>query len=244
MLLRHGESTYNALGLFTGLLDAPLTEHGRDEARSAARLLPAANITPVVVHSSLLARARETAEIVSAGLGLPHLPLHATWRLDERNYGALTGRSKAAVLAEYGPENFLKWRRTSAGEPPPMDEDLLNTIRAQDALRDAPPEAVTATESLDDVRARIEPFWNLRLREDVMRGRPALVVAHGNSLRALCAILDRLDEPEIIELNIPTGHPLVYEFDDRAEPLLRGGRYLDPDVAIDAARRVAEAGGT
>lgn len=244
MLLRHGESTYNAEGRFTGLLDVPLTERGRDEARRAARLLTCADIVPDLIYTSVLARARETAAIVQSTLDQRRIPAHAVWQLDERNYGALTGLTKSDVLAEHGPELFVQWRRTLTGQPPPMDEDLLRRIRQQPAFRHQPSQAVTATESLDDVRRRVRSFWLARLHGDLRHGATVLVVAHGNSLRALCVVLDHLTDAEIVDLNIPTGYPLLYEFDEQLRPRVRGGRYLEPEAAREAAKRVAETGGT
>lgn len=244
VLLRHGESVYNARGIFTGLLDVPLTALGRSEARHAARLLTEAHLLPDVAYTSVLRRATETADIVCDALGRRGMHIHLAWQLNERNYGALTGLSKSSVLADYGPENFLLWRRTLDGQPPPMAPTLLDEIRAQPAFAHVPPEVVTLTESLDDVRERIEPFWSSHLRRELEHGGRVLVVAHGNSLRALCAILDGLDEQEIVELNIPTGYPLVYEFDDRMRVVARGGRYLDPEAARAAAQKVSAQGGT
>ncbi|MFT4296697.1 MAG: 2,3-diphosphoglycerate-dependent phosphoglycerate mutase [Micropruina sp.] len=244
VLLRHGESSYNAEGRFTGLLDVPLTERGRAEARHAARLLADADIVPDLIYTSRLTRTRDTAQLVRDTLARPGIPTRAVWQLDERNYGALTGLSKADVLARYGPELFIRWRRTLTGQPPPMDEELIRQLREQPALAGLPARAVTATESLDDVRGRVGGLWHAQLDGELRRGGTVLVIAHGNSIRALCVVLDRLTEPEVIALNIPTGHPLVYDFDHRMHPVPRGGRYLDPDAARAAAKKVADAGGT
>lgn len=244
VLLRHGESTYNAEDRFTGLLDVPLTDRGREEAVHAARLLAREGFVPDVIYTSLLSRTRETARIMQATLERSPIPARGVWQLDERNYGALTGLGKADVLAEYGQDLFIRWRRTLTGTPPPMDDDLLQQIRQQPALRHQPSQAVTATESLDDVCKRVNSFWFSRLRDDLRGGASVLVVAHGNSLRALCVVLDRLSEAEVVALNIPTGYPLLYEFDAELRPRVRGGRYFEPEAARAAAKKVAAAGGT
>lgn len=244
VLLRHGESTYNAETRFTGLLDVPLTERGRREAVHAARLLANAGIVPDLIYTSMLTRTHDTAQLVQTTLGLPDIPVRSVWQLDERNYGALTGLSKVDVLAQYGPDLFVRWRRTLTGQPPPMDEELMRQLREQPVLHDLPPQAVTATESLDDVRVRVEALWHTQICSDLQEGRSVLVIAHGNSLRALCLVLDQLSDPEVAALNIPTGHPLLYEINDHLQPVTRGGRYLDPATALAAAKQVADAGGT
>lgn len=244
VLLRHGESTYNAAARFTGLLDVPLTDRGREQARDAAQLLIRHGIMPDVVYTSVLTRARDTARLVTATLGRSHLRAHPVWQLNERNYGALTGLARSQVFDVYGPDLFIRWRRTLTGEPPPMGWALLQRVRQQPALHALPREAVTATESLDDVRRRVAVFSRTRLHDDLQQGATVLVIAHGNSLRALCMILDDLTDAEVIALNIPTGHPLLYQFDDQLHPVRRGGRYLDPVAAHRAAQRVAADGGT
>lgn len=244
VLLRHGESDLNAQGRFTGLLDPSLTAAGRTEAKAAAALIAAARLTPQAVWTSTLARATETARIVLAALGTPHIPMERVWELNERSYGCLTGLSRSHALAQLGEPRFTHWRRSYHGKPHPMPEEELEALRDSPALAGLPPEAVPATESLRDVAARIRPFWDRKLAPSLRRHRAVLAVAHGNSLRALCLVIDRLAPGEVEALNIPTGQPLVYRFTDRMEPAVRGGTYLDPGAALAGAERIAAQGGT
>jgi 2,3-bisphosphoglycerate-dependent phosphoglycerate mutase len=237
ILVRHGESQANAAGLFTGLLDVPLTLLGGEEARSAAMLLEDADLHPPVWFCSPLRRAAETVEIMRVVLhGGPEY-VEVDWRLAERNYGALTGQSKADVLAEYGGEQFLAWRRSVHTSPPPM-------AQAQFVALGDVPEWLGRTESLAAVIARVGNVWRERIEPALTGGTDVMVVAHGNSLRALCTIVDHLDAEEVEDLNIPTGHPLVYRMGDDGRPLLRGGVYLDPAAATVAAATIAREGGT
>lgn len=255
IVLRHGESTANAAGLFTGVLDAPLSEQGIREAHAAtallnvalpSELLPGSGATgsPVTLFTSTLARALQTAAIVAAGLTRPLADCHADWRLNERNYGALTGRSKDDVRAEFGEEQFLAWRRSVAEAPPAMDDRLYAEFAATALFRVLPPEALTRTEALSDVITRVEAFLTEQVDLLLARGETVLVIAHGNSLRALCAVLDGLDDQKIRDLNLPTGQPLVYRFDSRGHPAPLGGRYLDAVTALAAAIMLANEGGT
>jgi 2,3-bisphosphoglycerate-dependent phosphoglycerate mutase len=244
VLLRHGESTLNAQGRFTGLLDPSLTAAGRAEAKAAAALIAAARLTPQAVWTSTLARATETARIVLGALGTPHVPQEQAWELNERSYGCLTGLSRAHAMAQLGQARYTQWRRSYHGTPHPMPDEELEALRDTPALAGLPPEAVPATESLNDVVARIRPFWDRRLAPSLRRHRVVLAVAHGNSLRALCLVIDRLAPEEVEALNIPTGQPLVYRFTDRMEPTVRGGTYLDPQRALAGAERIASQGGT
>ncbi|WP_337007349.1 MULTISPECIES: 2,3-bisphosphoglycerate-dependent phosphoglycerate mutase [unclassified Microbacterium] len=237
ILVRHGESQANAVGLFTGLLDVPLTATGNAEAREAAALITAAQLRPSVWFCSPLRRATQTSEIMRTLLQPGPSYVEVDWRLAERNYGALTGKRKADVLAEYGEEKFLAWRRSVHMAPPPM-------TKAQFAELGDAPEWLGLTESLAAVITRVGILWRERIEPAVQHGGDVLVVAHGNSLRALCTVLDRLDEEEIQELNIPTGHPLVYRIGDDGRPLERGGVYLDPEAATLAAATIAHQGGT
>lgn len=237
VLVRHGQSQANADGLFTGLLDVPLTDTGREEAREAAMLLEAADLHPPVWFSSPLRRAVETVEIMRTVLQPGPVTVEVDWRLAERNYGALTGKSKAEVLATYGEDQFRTWRRSVHTAPPPMTAEQFAT------LGDVP-EWLGRTESLAAVIARVGNLWRERIEPALQTGRDVLVVAHGNSLRALCTVLDRLGTDEVESLNIPTGHPLVYRMGEDGRPRVRGGVYLDPAAATVAAATIAREGGT
>lgn len=243
ILLRHGESTANASGLFTGVLDVALTEQGVGEARRAGTQLRNAAIFPDVVFTSELLRARQTAEVVeSFDEQLP--PSIPDWRLDERNYGALTGRSKAEVLAQFGQAQFLDWRRSVSTSPPEMTDDLYATLSVTPLFTRLPAAALSRGESLRDVITRVNSFYSERVAPFVASGRCVMVVGHGNSLRALCGVLDELDDVALRELNIPTGQPLVYRFGDDLRPIVRGGEYLDGSTARAAALMLAKQGGT
>lgn len=267
IVLRHGESTANAAGLFTGVLDAPLSEQGIREAHTATDLLNAAlpldvprvdvprvdvprvDVLPhraasVTLFTSTLARARQTAAIVAAGLVCPLAGCDADWRLNERNYGALTGRSKDDVRAEFGEAQFVAWRRSVAEAPPAMGDRLYDEFAGTALFRALPPAALTRTEALSDVITRVDAFLTERVAPLLARGETVLVVAHGNSLRALCAVIDGLDDRQIRDLNLPTGQPLVYRFDNRGHPAPVGGRYLDSVTALAAAITLANEGGT
>ncbi len=243
ILLRHGQSVFNAEGRFTGLLDPPLTARGRSEAVYAATLISGFGLHLDDVLTSTLMRAVRTAEIVTECLGLSSTP-RRVWQLNERNYGSLTGRLKSELLAEFGPDVLHFWRRSLYGAPPPMDAEALGELWRTPALAQLPARAVRGTESLCEVLKRVREFWHQHLRRQLLSGRHALIVGHGNSLRALCLLLDGLSEGEVERLNLPTGHPLVYELDERARPLERGGIYLDPQAARFAAKQVTADGGT
>lgn len=244
VLLRHGQSVLNAQDRFTGLLDPPLTEAGKDEAAAAGALLASASLSPGAVYTSTLTRSRDTARIVLDVLGDPSVPVLAAWELNERSYGSLTGRARKELLSELGPEVFRFWRRSYYGAPPPMSSAQLAALRRNPAFAGLPPEAVQATESLCGVVKRVRTFWHQHLRPRLREGQDVLVIAHGNSLRALCRVLDRLSDAEVEALNIPTGHPLLYRFTPNLVPLVRGGEYLNPLAARIAAALVAAAGGT
>ncbi len=243
-LLRHGESTANAAGLFTGVLDAPLSARGIGEAHTAAALLLEAGLAPHAVFTSELHRARQTTEIVTADLTVSPAPFVTEWRLNERNYGALTGRSKDDVREEFGQDQFLTWRRSVHTPPPPLDDAAFAALRDSALFRRLPAEALTRTEALSEVMTRVARFHTERVEPRLAAGQTVLVVAHGNSLRALCAVLDGLDDHAIHRLNVPTGHPLVYRFTADRAPEPRGGRYLDAVGAHAAAIALAGAGGT
>jgi 2,3-bisphosphoglycerate-dependent phosphoglycerate mutase len=236
VLLRHGQSTANAAGLFTGILDPGLSGSGADEARAAAGLLKTHDLVPDAVLVSLLQRAGQTAAVVAAALDLPADTISADWRLNERNYGALTGRYKSDVRAEAGEDQFLAWRRSVDTAPPAMSDAQFATFAGTALFRGLPARALTRTESLRDVMRRVAELHAERVLPLLAAGQTVLVVAHGNSLRAYCAVLENLDKSAIHRLNLPTGHPLVYQDGDR--------RYLDAPRAEAAALALTLDGGT
>lgn len=242
LLLRHGYSTWNERNLFTGWVDVRLTERGVEEGRRAGRLLVDAGLLPDVVYTSVLTRAVQTANEALAVADLLWLPQIRHWRLNERHYGALQGKDKAQTLAEYGPEQFKTWRRSYDVPPPPIaDGDEFSQER--DPRYAALGPDVPRTECLEDVVRRMLPYWDVEIAPRLREGKRVLVVAHGNSLRALVKHLDGISDEDIAELNIPTGIPLHYRLDDHLEPIVRGGEYLDPAAAAAGAAAVAAQGG-
>jgi 2,3-bisphosphoglycerate-dependent phosphoglycerate mutase len=243
VLLRHGESTWNRENRFTGWYDADLSERGVGEAVRAGRLLAESGLRPTVVHTSVLVRAIRTANLTLDELGMLWLPVHRTWRLNERHYGALTGKNKKETADEFGPEQVLVWRRSYDTPPPAVDRS--SPYHAADDPRYAAlaPHVLPGSECLKDVLDRMLPWWEDACVADLRAGHVVLVAAHGNSLRALVKHLDGLDEAEVMGLNIPTGIPLVYELDDALAPIVAGGRYLDPKAAAAGAAEVAAQAG-
>src|SRR3984957_12902260 len=231
ILIRHGESEWNDKGLFTGWVDARLSEHGRTEAARAGEQLSDAGLRPDVVHTSVLSRAIQTANIALDVADLAWLPVHRSWRLNERHYGALQGKDKAQTRKEYGDEQFMTWRRSYDVPPPPLPDDDPLSQAGDPRYALLPDELLPRTECLADVVARMLPYWYDAIVADLAAGSTTLIVAHGNSLRALVKHLDGISDADIAELNIPTGMPLVYELDDRFQPVTRGGCYLDPEAA-------------
>jgi 2,3-bisphosphoglycerate-dependent phosphoglycerate mutase len=242
IMIRHGESEWNDKGLFTGWVDARLSERGKDEAARAGDQLIDAGLRPGIVHTSLLSRAIQTADIALAAAGLSWLPVRRSWRLNERHYGALQGKDKAQTREEYGDEQFMTWRRSYDVPPPPLPDDDPLSQAGDPRYALLPDELLPRTECLRDVVQRMLPYWYDAILPDAAAGRMPLVVAHGNSLRALVKHLDGISDADIAELNIPTGMPLVYELDDRFRPVRRGGRYLDPAAAAQAAEAVRAQG--
>jgi len=241
VLLRHGESLWNAKNLFTGWVDVDLSQTGREEAVRGGELLRSAGLLPDVLHTSVLRRAITTAAMALDVADRHWIPVRRTWRLNERHYGALQGKDKKATLAEYGEEQFMLWRRSFDVPPPPIaagDEySQAGDPRYADLGDDAP-----ATECLRDVIARMLPYWHSDIVPDLRRGETVLVAAHGNSLRALVKHLDGISDQAIAALNIPTGIPLVYRLDDDLAPLQAGGEYLDPGAPREANAAVANQG--
>jgi 2,3-bisphosphoglycerate-dependent phosphoglycerate mutase len=243
VLLRHGESEWNAKNLFTGWVDVDLSERGRAEAARAGTLLAESGVLPDVVHTSLLARAISTANIALSETGRSWIPVLRNWRLNERHYGALQGKDKKATLETYGEEQFMLWRRSYDVPPPPIDPDSEFAQTHDPRYSALPPEARPVTECLKDVVVRLIPYWeDVIVSECLRRGQTVLVAAHGNSLRALVKHLDGISDTDIAGLNIPTGIPLVYRLDDDLRPVVPGGEYLDPDAAAEAAAAVANQG--
>ncbi|HEY6791285.1 MAG TPA: phosphoglyceromutase [Trebonia sp.] len=242
VLLRHGESEWNAKGLFTGWVDVPLAAKGIQEASAGGRMLADAGLRPDVVHTSVLTRAIQTANYAVEEVGLSWLPVHRTWRLNERHYGALQGKDKAQTRQEFGDEQFMIWRRSYDVPPPPIADDDPLSPAGDPRYATLPPELMPRTECLRDVVARMLPYWYDSIVPDLAGGKSVLVVAHGNSLRALVKHLDGISDVAIAELNIPTGIPLLYELDESFKPVSPGGRYLDPEAAVAAAEAVKNQG--
>ncbi len=243
ILLRHGESEWNAKNLFTGWVDVDLNEKGLAEGKRAGELLKDAGILPDVVHTSLLKRAIKTSQIALEGCDRHWIPVVRNWRLNERHYGALQGKNKKETLEQYGEEQFMLWRRSYDTPPPPIDpEDPW--AQTHDARYAAlPPEARPATECLADVVTRLIPYWeDVIVAEHLRAGKTVLIAAHGNSLRALVKHLDQISDDDIAGLNIPTGIPLVYRLDENLKPIKAGGEYLDPAAAAEAAAAAANQG--
>ncbi|MGE5135678.1 MAG: phosphoglyceromutase [Gemmatimonadota bacterium] len=242
VLLRHGESTWNAENLFTGWVDVGLSDKGRQEAAHAGVLLRDAGLRPAVLHTSALTRAIQTAHLALESAGLLWLPVRRSWRLNERHYGALQGKNKAQTRQEFGDEQFMLWRRSYDVPPPPLPDDDPFSQAGDARYALLPPELLPRTECLLDVLKRMLPYWHDAIIPDLASGQPVLVVAHGNSLRALVKHLDGISDEKIAGLNIPTGIPLLYELDEDFRPLVPGGRYLDPEAAVTAAAAVASQG--
>jgi 2,3-bisphosphoglycerate-dependent phosphoglycerate mutase len=233
ILVRHGQSTWNELNLFTGWTDVDLSERGREEAVQAARELKRAGLVPAMVFTSVLTRAIRTQWLMLEQLDLLWLPVERHWRLNERHYGALQGLDKAQTVQQHGEAQVKIWRRSFDLPPPPLALDDPRHPRFDARYADVPAAELPATESLKDTLARVLPYWGQRIAPQLREDRPVMIVAHGNSLRALVMMLDRLSEQAIVELNIPTGVPLVYELDAARRPI--ASRYLGDPEAIKAA---------
>ena len=233
VILRHGESTWNQQNLFTGWHDVPLSDKGRTEAAAAGRTMAAAGIYFDYAHTSLLERAVVTCNLALEAMGQVWLPVSRSWRLNERHYGALQGLDKKATTEKHGAEQTKLWRRSFDVPPPPVEvsspEHPLNDRR----YRLLDPDVLPASECLKDVVARVLPYWNDEVVPQLRSGLDVLVTAHGNSLRALVMHLEGISEDEIAELNIPTGAPRRYEFDDQMA--VRSAEYLGDAAAIAAA---------
>lgn len=233
VLLRHGESVWNRENRFTGWTDIPLSEKGEQEAREAGRLLKQAGISFDAAYCSLLKRSIKTLWLALEEMDQMWLPTHYSWRLNERHYGALQGLSKAEITAKFGEQQVLLWRRSFDVPPPPLAPDDPRTLRDDPRYAQLSADELPLTECLKDTITRFLPLWNEKIAPAIARGERILIVAHGNSLRALIKYLDNMTEEQIIDENVPTGAPLVYELDDQLQPLQR--YYLGDQRAVRAA---------
>jgi len=240
ILLRHGQSEWNKSNQFTGWVDVRLTDQGKAEAARGGELLAEIGVLPDVVHTSVLTRAIQTADIALEAADRLWIPVKRSWRLNERHYGALQGKDKAQTLAEFGQEQFMLWRR-SFDVPPPVLADDSEYSQVGDPRYAGIDGEVPRTESLKIVIDRLLPYWHGEIVPDLQAGRTVLVAAHGNSLRALVKHLDGIGDADIAELNIPTGIPLVYRLGENLAPL-GPGEYLDPEAAAAGAAAVANQG--
>jgi 2,3-bisphosphoglycerate-dependent phosphoglycerate mutase len=252
VLLRHGQSEWNLQNLFTGWVDVELTDQGRDEARRGGLDLASAGVLPDVVHTSLQVRAIRTAEIALEACARTWVPVRRSWRLNERHYGDLQGKDKRETTAQFGAEKVKVWRRSYDTRPPDLDPMLAENAKRwgyDERYAALPHDVLPRAECLKDVLERMLPWWYDAIVPDLRSGATVLVAAHGNSLRALVKHLDGLTAAEVVELNLPTGEPLVYELNDDLRPPARKGpggvkgRYLDPERALAAAVAVSKQAG-
>ncbi len=236
VLLRHGESTWNKENRFTGWTDVDLTPRGVEEARNSGRLLRENGFTFDNAYTSVLKRAIRTLWIVLDEMDQMWIPVSLSWRLNERHYGALQGLNKLETALKYGEEQVLIWRRSYNVRPPALAQDDARYPGFDPRYRDLSPQDIPLTECLEDTVARFLPYWNESIAPQVKSGQRILITAHGNSLRALVMYLDNLSEQEVMELNIPTGVPLVYELDDNLKPIQ--SYYLGDQAKIQQAMQV------
>jgi 2,3-bisphosphoglycerate-dependent phosphoglycerate mutase len=241
ILLRHGESEWNALNLFTGWVDVDLTDKGREEAVRGGVQLREAGLLPDVVHTSVQRRAINTANLALDAADRHWIPVRRSWRLNERHYGALQGKDKKQTMETYGEEQFMLWRRSFDVPPPALDDDSEFSQVGDPRYADLGDE-MPRTECLKDVIARMLPWWDSAIVPDLLDGMTVLVAAHGNSLRGVVKHLDGISDEDIAGLNIPTGMPLIYRLDADLRPTVAGGEYLDPEAAAAAAAAVANQG--
>ncbi len=242
VLLRHGESEWNKENRFTGWKDVDLSEKGLAEAREAGRLMKQAGFTFDLAFTSVLRRAIKTLGIALDGMDQLWIPVTKHWRLNERHYGALQGLNKAETAAQHGEAQVKIWRRSYDIPPPPLTPDDERWTGRDPRYKDLKPSEIPPSESLKDTVARFLPYWHETIAPTIASGRRVVIGAHGNSLRALVKYLDKVGDQEIVELNIPTGIPLVYELDDRLTPIRH--YYLgDPEAAARAAAAVAAQSG-
>ncbi|MCL1923298.1 MAG: phosphoglyceromutase [Propionibacteriaceae bacterium] len=242
ILLRHGESEWNALNLFTGWVDVDLNDKGVAEAKRGGELLRSQGVLPDVLHTSVLRRAIHTSQLVLDGCDRHWVEVRRSWRLNERHYGALQGKDKTQIRDEYGEEQFMEWRRSYDTPPPALDDSSEFSQVSDPRYARLPNEARPRMECLKDVLIRALPYWYDAIVPDLYAGKNVLVTAHGNSLRAIVKHLDSISDQDIAGLNIPTGIPLVYELDEDLRPITPGGRYLDPAAAAAAIEAVKNQG--
>lgn len=241
ILVRHGQSEWNEKNLFTGWVDVKLSPTGEKEAARAGGLLKESGLHPDILFTSKLSRAIQTANIALEKADRLFIPVVRSWRLNERHYGALQGKDKAATLAEYGQEQFQTWRRSFDVPPPPIANDSEFSQFGEERYNDVDPNVLPKTESLALVIDRLLPYWQDTISSELLSGKTVLIAAHGNSLRALVKHLDGISDADIAGLNIPTGIPLVYELDDNLKPI-KPSYYLDPEAAAAGAAAVAAQG--
>jgi 2,3-bisphosphoglycerate-dependent phosphoglycerate mutase len=239
VLLRHGESTWNKKNLFTGWTDVGLTEKGTQEAIEAGLLLQSEGYCFDVAYTSVLKRAIQTLWIVLEKMDLMWIPVYRNWRLNERHYGALQGLNKVETAEKYGTEQVLKWRRSYDIRPPALEPGDERSPVQDPRYAGLDPKEIPSAECLKDTVERVLPYWRDTLAPAIQSGQRIIVVAHGNSLRGLVKYLDNIPEDKIVGLNIPTGIPLVYEFNDDMTPI-RNYYLGDPDAVAKAAKAVAD----
>ncbi len=241
VLLRHGESTWNKENRFTGWTDVDLSEKGVEEGKKAGKVLKENGFTFDIAFTSVLKRAIKTLNLALEGLDLLWIPVIKSWRLNERHYGALQGMNKAETAAQHGDEKVKIWRRSYDVPPPPLEKSDPRYPANSPAYKDLDPKDIPATECLKDTVARFVPYWKDTIAPEIKKGKKVIIAAHGNSLRALVKYLDNVSDQDILELNIPTGMPLVYELDDNLVPIKH--YYLgDPDEVAKAMAAVANQG--
>jgi 2,3-bisphosphoglycerate-dependent phosphoglycerate mutase len=234
ILVRHGQSIWNVDNLFTGWYDVDLSDAGREEAVRAGREISKEKLAPKIAFTSMLKRAIRTLWLMLDTTERMWLPVESSWRLNERHYGALQGLNKAQTVEKHGEAQVKIWRRSYDIPPPPLSLDDPRHPRFDARYADLDPQLLPATESLKDTLARVLPFWERRIVPELRADKTVLVVAHGNSLRALVKMLDGMSESDIVEFNIPTGVPMLYELDAQIQPVSR--RFLGDPAAIAAAR--------
>jgi 2,3-bisphosphoglycerate-dependent phosphoglycerate mutase len=236
VVLRHGQSEWNAAGVFTGWANAHLTTQGEQEAARAGALLAEHGVLPAIAHTSLQRRTIRTADLVLAAADRDWIPVRRSWRLNGRHYGGLQGRNKAEVLQQYGEHQVMLWRRSYDVPPPPLDAEAAASQAADPRYQALPSAVLPRAESLADVSARLLPYWYHMIVPDLRAGGCVLVVSHGNTLRALVKHLESISDEQIAELEIPTGIPLVYQLGPDLRPDALGGVYLDPHAARDGIK--------
>jgi 2,3-bisphosphoglycerate-dependent phosphoglycerate mutase len=234
ILVRHGQSTWNLENLYTGWQDVDLSDQGRLEAIQAGRELQAEKLEPDIAFTSVLMRAIRTLWLILDTTGRMWTPVEGSWRLNERHYGALQGLNKAQTVAEHGEAQVKLWRRSYDVPPPPLQPDDPRHPRFDPRYADVDPTYLPVAESLKDTLSRVLPYWESRLVPELRAGKNVLIVAHGNSLRALVKMLDMMSEADIVEFNIPTGIPMLYELDEQLQPVSR--RFLGDPGAVAAAQ--------